>query len=62
MDGTDYLDGELSVEEVFDESIKKQMGELAKEKGFEKIIWMQAGAMISTHAGPGGFGIAGLEY
>lgn len=45
-----------------DESIKKQMGELAKEKGFEKIIWMQAGAMISTHAGPGGFGIAGLEY
>ncbi|HWL26790.1 MAG TPA: DegV family protein [Ureibacillus sp.] len=45
-----------------DESIKKRMDEIAKETGFENITWMQAGAMISTHAGPGGFGIAGLEY
>lgn len=45
-----------------DESIKRQAEKSAKEAGFENIIWMQAGAMISTHAGPGGFGIAGLEY
>ncbi|SDO31697.1 EDD domain protein, DegV family [Psychrobacillus sp. OK028] len=45
-----------------DESIKKRMDEIAKETGFENVTWMQAGAMISTHAGPGGFGIAGLEY
>ena len=44
-----------------DESIKKRMDEITKEKGFENVTWMQAGAMISTHAGPGGFGIAGLE-
>ncbi|MEK3954804.1 DegV family protein [Psychrobacillus sp. FSL K6-1464] len=44
-----------------DESIKRGMDEIAKEAGFEKITWMQAGAMISTHAGPGGFGIAGVE-
>ncbi|MGB2871753.1 EDD domain protein, DegV family [Psychrobacillus psychrotolerans] len=44
-----------------DESIKRRMDEIAKEAGFEKITWMQAGAMISTHAGPGGFGIAGVE-
>ncbi|MFD2759764.1 DegV family protein [Lentibacillus juripiscarius] len=44
-----------------DESIKKRMDEIAKEKGFKHVKWMQAGAMISTHAGPGGFGIAGLE-
>ena len=44
-----------------DESIKKQMEELAKEFSFEHVTWMQAGAMISTHAGPGGFGIAGIE-
>ena len=44
-----------------DEDIKRQMEKSAKEAGFEKITWMQAGAMISTHAGPGGFGIAGLE-
>ena len=45
-----------------DESIKRRMDEITKEKGFENVTWMQAGAMISTHAGPGGFGIAGLEY
>jgi len=45
-----------------DESIKRRMDEIAKETGFENVTWMQAGAMISTHAGPGGFGIAGIEY
>ena len=44
-----------------DEQIKKRLEEIAKETGFENIRWMQAGAMISTHAGPGGFGIAGIE-
>ncbi|MFZ3577564.1 DegV family protein [Virgibacillus sp. DJP39] len=44
-----------------DESIMQRMNKLAKEAGFKNIKWMQAGAMISTHAGPGGFGIAGLE-
>jgi len=44
-----------------DETIKEQMNEVAKEAGFESVIWVQAGAMISTHAGPGGFGVAGLE-
>lgn len=44
-----------------DESIKSLMNEIANETGFEKVTWMQAGAMISTHAGPGGFGIAGME-
>ncbi|MEC5424213.1 DegV family protein [Virgibacillus sp. C22-A2] len=44
-----------------DESIKRRIDVLAKEAGFENVKWMQAGAMISTHAGPGGFGIAGLE-
>lgn len=43
------------------ESIKERMEEVAKEAGFKKVAWMQAGAMISTHAGPGGFGIAGIE-
>lgn len=44
-----------------DERIKQRMDEIAKEKGFNHIKWIQAGAMISTHAGPGGFGVAGLE-
>lgn len=43
------------------ESIKQRMNEIANETGFENITWIQAGAMISTHSGPGGFGIAGIE-
>lgn len=45
-----------------DESIKQRMNEMANQAGFKSIKWIQAGAMISTHSGPGGFGIAGLEY
>ncbi|HEY2420331.1 MAG TPA: DegV family protein [Neobacillus sp.] len=44
-----------------DERIKDRMDEIAKESGFKNVKWIQAGAMISTHAGPGGFGMAGLE-
>ncbi|MFE8700755.1 DegV family protein [Cytobacillus sp. FJAT-54145] len=44
-----------------EDSIKQRMDELAKEAGFQHVRWIQAGAMISTHSGPGGFGIAGLE-
>jgi DegV family protein with EDD domain len=44
-----------------DETIKQRMDEIVKESGFKNVTWIQAGAMISTHAGPGGFGIAGLE-
>ncbi len=44
-----------------EESIKQRAEEIARESGFENIRWIQAGAMISTHAGPGGFGVAGLE-
>ncbi len=44
-----------------DEKIKKNITEIAKENGFENITWLQAGAMISSHAGPGGLGVAGIE-
>lgn len=44
-----------------DESNKQQMEKMTVSNGFKDVKWMQAGAMISTHAGPGGFGIAGLE-
>jgi DegV family protein with EDD domain len=44
-----------------DEEIKQQMDKMARDNGFKQVTWIQAGAMISTHAGPGGFGIAGLE-
>lgn len=65
----DYLDQyDICREQLYllyslglDEKIKQQMDDIAKNNGFKQVTWMQAGAMISTHAGPGGFGIAGLE-
>ncbi|MGD6879990.1 DegV family protein [Bacillus infantis] len=44
-----------------DENIKKRMDEIAEEAGFKNVKWIQAGGMISTHSGAGGFGVAGLE-
>lgn len=65
----DYLDQyNLDRKQLFliysvglDEKIKERMEKIAIEQGFKNIKWMQAGAVISTHSGPGGFGIAGIE-
>lgn len=65
----DYLSQyEIDREQLFfiyslglDEKIKEKMNIVAREYGFNNVKWIQAGAMISTHAGPGGFGVAGLE-
>ncbi|AQQ53142.1 DegV family protein [Planococcus lenghuensis] len=44
-----------------EDGIKRRIDEIAKENGFEHTEWIEAGAVISTHGGPGAFGIAGLE-
>lgn len=44
-----------------EDSVKRKIDELAKENGFQHTKWIEAGAVISTHGGPGAFGIAGLE-
>jgi len=44
-----------------EEHIKQHMEQIAKEEGFKKIIWIQAGCMISSHSGPGAIGIAAFE-
>jgi DegV family protein with EDD domain len=44
-----------------EEHIKQHMEQIAKEEGFKKIIWIQAGCMISAHSGPGAIGIAAFE-
>jgi DegV family protein with EDD domain len=43
-----------------EDNIKQLMEDIAKEKGFRKIIWIQTGCVISTHSGPGAIGIAGF--
>lgn len=44
-----------------EEHIKHRVEEIAKEKGFKEVIWIQTGCVISTHSGPGAIGIAGFE-
>jgi DegV family protein with EDD domain len=44
-----------------EEHIKQRMEQIAKEENFERIIWIQAGCMISSHSGPGSIGIAAFE-
>jgi len=44
-----------------EEHIKLNMEQIAKEKGFKKVIWVQTGCVISVHSGPGAIGIAGFE-
>ena len=44
-----------------EEKIKQHMEQIAKEQGFKKIIWIQAGCMISAHSGPGAIGMAAFE-
>lgn len=44
-----------------EEDIKLHVEEIAKEKGFMKVTWVQTGCVISAHSGPGAIGIAGFE-
>lgn len=40
---------------------KEVIFELLKEEGIQKVKWMEAGAVISSHGGPGAIGITGIE-
>lgn len=43
------------------DKIRRAAEDKAKEIGFENIKWMQTGCVITTHGGPGSFGIVGLS-
>ncbi len=43
------------------EEVKQSIKEAAAECGFEKLMWIQANGVITTHGGPAAFGIAGLS-
>jgi len=40
---------------------KTEMEKLAEEAGIKNVLWFKAGGVITSHSGPGGIGIAGLE-
>lgn len=44
-----------------EESQKEMVFNLLRENGIQEAEWMQAGAVISSHGGPGAIGITGIE-
>lgn len=45
---------------TIDPELKENMIRLVKQFGAKNVSWFKAGAVITSHAGPGGFGIVGL--
>ena len=43
------------------EDVKEAAETEAKACGFQKVIWMQTGCVITTHGGPGAFGVVGYS-
>lgn len=41
--------------------IREQAEEMARQAGFQEILWIQTGCVVSIHSGPGGFGICGFS-
>lgn len=44
-----------------DDNYKEKISNFLMENGIEKVRWMEAGAVISSHSGPGAIGIVGIE-
>lgn len=42
------------------DDVRKNAEKAAKDCGFSEIYWVKAGGVITTHGGPGAFGLAGL--
>ena len=44
----------------FPEDVRQAVDAEAKSLGFQKITWIPSGGVISTHSGPGAFGVVGF--
>lgn len=64
----DYLsENRLEKESIYfiysdglDDGLKKELEAEAAKYGYDKIKWVRTGCVISTHAGPGAFGMGGI--
>ena len=45
----------------FEEGLKPEVEEYLHNQGVAKVRWTQCGGVITTHGGPGAFGIAGFR-
>ena len=43
------------------DSIHNECEAIAKEMGFREILWIRTGGVVTTHCGPGGFGVCGIK-
>lgn len=43
------------------DSIRQAATDLARELGFREILWVRTGGVVTTHCGPGGFGVCGIS-
>lgn len=42
------------------DSIRQECDAIAKEMGFREVLWIPTGGVVTTHCGPGGFGVCGV--
>ena len=43
------------------DSIRSEVNALAQRMGFREILWVPTGGVVTTHCGPGGFGVCGVS-
>lgn len=43
------------------DEVRKNVEQAAYDNGFARVRWIQTGGVITTHGGPGAFGIAGFK-
>ena len=43
------------------DSIRAEAQALAEQMGYREILWIPTGGVVTTHCGPGGFGVCGLS-
>lgn len=44
----------------FPDEVRSAVNEAANEYGFEDVIWVKSGGVITTHSGPSAFGVVGF--
>ena len=44
----------------FPDEVRRAAEEAAREYGFENVIWIKSGGVITTHSGPSAFGVVGF--
>lgn len=43
------------------EEVQRIAEQTAREQGYQQIIWVDTGCVITVHSGPGAFGVIGIE-